>query len=76
MKKHAGKFLYAGIMVSVFGLLIMAAVSLATGTILGHGADSGFVKNVVSGATDTSWNLIVFGVCLLVISAFMFTRSD
>jgi len=78
MKKHAGKFFQIGLMVSVFGLLIMGAVNIATGTILGQNYNSApnLVQDVVGGATDASWALIIIGACLLIAGVFMITRAD
>lgn len=74
MKKHSGKVIYFGIMVGLFGLLIMGAVSAATGFIMGGAYQA--ISGLVQTASDLSLALVVLGALFLGMGLYMRTGMD
>lgn len=73
MKKHSGNVVCAGLLVGLFGLLVMGAVMSATGLFF---APNDAALGIVQGANDFSLGVLALGALLLVFGLYMRTWSD
>lgn len=74
MRKHSGKVVTLGLGASVFGLLLMAGKSLSS-DIFGKSASAAlaeFLKTV----DEVSWILLMLGITVLAIGAYMLTQPE
>ncbi len=71
MKKHSGNVIYFGIMTSIFGFLLMGAVSAATGLVM-RGAFTA-LEEMADAAGNLALILLALGV--LSVGAGMLMRS-
>ena len=77
MKKHAGKFVAAGMLILVFGLIIMAGVFLVSDMVIGANRTCPEVlEGTLSAAGEASWALLGFGGLALALGLYMHTGSD
>jgi hypothetical protein len=77
MKKHSGKVICSGLLIVVFGLIVMAGVSIVTESIVGTSKNAApEIVNLLSASGDTSWILIVIGALALVVGIFMRNGVD
>lgn len=74
MKKHSGKVIYFGMMTALFGLLVMGAVSAATGIVAG--APGGAVADMAEAAGTLSFGLLAAGAVCVAAGLFMHGGSD
>ncbi len=78
MKKHAGKVVCTGILVSVFGLIIMAGTMLVSDKVLGAGQKvaNEVLHEAVITMGDTSWIILFIGLFVLAMGFLMHTQSE
>lgn len=78
MKKHAGKVVCTGILVSVFGLIVMAGTMLVADRVLGAGHKSAneLLQEAIITMGDASWILLFMGLLVLAMGFFMHTQSE
>ncbi len=78
MKKHAGKFVCAGLLVSVFGLILMVGVLIVTNLILGARYSSApeFIRGTVTVVGDASWIFLGLGMLVLAMGLYMHTGKE
>lgn len=74
MRKHSGKVMVLGLGASVFGLMLMAGRNFSSG-IFGKGASEAVVE-LLKSVDEASWLLLVLGITVLVVGAYMFTQAD
>ncbi|MBU0527339.1 MAG: hypothetical protein ABH983_01860 [Candidatus Micrarchaeota archaeon] len=78
MKKHAGKVVCTGILVSVFGLIVMAGTMIVADRVLGAGYKSAneLLQESIITIGDASWILLFVGLIVLAMGFFMHTQSE
>ncbi len=78
MKKHAGKFVCAGLLVSVFGLIVMAGTMIVADKVLGAGYKSAneLLQEAVITIGDASWILFFIGLFVLAMGFLMHTQAE
>ncbi|MFH1520401.1 MAG: hypothetical protein ABID61_02030 [Candidatus Micrarchaeota archaeon] len=78
MKKHAGHAFFWGLLISVFGLLLMGAVNIVTATFFksSEGSFSNILSNFIKTTSDISFWSIVFGIVIIIFGIFMWTRKE
>ena len=74
MKKHSGNVVCAGLLIGLFGLLVMGGVTAATSLFLQVPVDG--VLGIVDGASELSTVMLVLGAVLLGFGLYMRTWSD
>ncbi len=74
MRKHSGKVMVVGIGASVFGLILMAGSNFSNG-VFGKSASEAMV-DLLKTVDEVSWILLILGITVLVVGAYMFTQSD
>ncbi|MCI0504062.1 hypothetical protein L0Y65_05120 [Candidatus Micrarchaeota archaeon] len=78
MKKHSGIVLEIGILVLLFGILLMGTVGAASGMISGSplAFAGAYASGIAQGASDISFAVILIGAAFLGLGLFMRTGSD
>jgi|WetSurMetagenome_2_1015567.scaffolds.fasta_scaffold725994_1 hypothetical protein len=78
MKKHSGAVLYIGVMVAIFGILIMGVVNAASDLVLGsaYGSAGAQYLGIAQTVSDISLSLIIIGALFLGLGLFMRSGSD
>ncbi len=74
MRKHSGKVMVLGLGASVFGLILMAGRNFSNG-VFGKSASEALV-GLLKTVDEASWILLVLGITVLVVGAYMFTQPD
>ena len=74
MTKHSGKVMVVGIGASIFGLLLMAGKNFSDG-LFGKSASEALV-DLLKTVDEVSWILLILGITVLVVGAYMFTQTD
>jgi hypothetical protein len=78
MKKIGQKTIAAGILIAIFGILVMAAAAVVGESILSSGTGSAAepVKGFVEFAGSASWAILILSALLIGVGTLMISRSD